>query len=211
MTSESGSDEPSGATTITERQVCGLTRLRSNRSVGSPLRQMILVLPRLGALSAISSSISTLSLLAMMTMRGRWRLALAIASSERMSKIDGDQFRITVWSTSSTRERPFRRPSRAESSPALMIEMRAEKTRMPIRVTNRVRSRKGQPVSPPMVPASIVRIRDCQAPSTNENPPSGPIWVIASTVAATKITVRLTRASQPTRAIGPAPMLLSNS
>ena len=34
----------------------------------------------------------------MMTMRGRRRLALAMTSSEMMSKIDGDQLRMMVWS-----------------------------------------------------------------------------------------------------------------
>ena len=79
-----------------ERQACGLTIERSKRSVGSPERQMIRVFLRSSTLSAISSSISTLSLLAMMTMRGFFRLSLAMTSSEMMSKIEADQFRMMV-------------------------------------------------------------------------------------------------------------------
>ena len=70
--------------------------LMSNRSVGSPLRQMMRVFLVFGTLSAISSSISTLSFSDMTTMRGRLRLSLAMTSSEMTSKIEGDQLKMIV-------------------------------------------------------------------------------------------------------------------
>ena len=67
----------------------------------------------------------------MMTMRGRLRLALATTSSEMMSKIDGDQLRMIVWSFSSTRERPLRSSSSLPSMPALSTPISAETMKMP--------------------------------------------------------------------------------
>ena len=96
MTFESGSDASSGDRTMIDLQVAGLASDRSNRSVGSPERQMIWTLPVLPTLAAISSSISTLSLSARMTIRGLASLSLAMHSSLMMSKMEADQFRMMV-------------------------------------------------------------------------------------------------------------------
>ena len=190
-----------------------MTIARSYRSVGSPLRQITRVLRRVGTLAAISSSISTLSLLAMMTMRGRLRLALATASSEMMSKIDGDQLRMIVWSFSRTRERPLRNSSSLLSTPALSTPISAETMKMPPSVTISMTMRNAQPTSPPIVPESRVRISDSQNASMNDNgePPSGVIPVTARSAPAMMMISSETTASQPMSAIGPAAMVLSNS
>ncbi|CAN7469707.1 hypothetical protein LJR245_003096 [Rhizobium leguminosarum] len=128
------------------------------------------------------------------------------------SKIEGDQLKMIVWSFSSTCERPLRRSSSFSSRPELSTPIRAEKTKMPDMVTTRETPRKGQPISPPIVPASMVRISDSQAPSTKLrcSPPSGAMPVSASTRPAAMMTTSDITASQPIRAIGPAAMLLSN-
>ena len=105
----------------------------------------------------------------------------------------------------------MRRASSALSSAAEMIEIRAEKTKMPTKVTNRFRPRKAQPLSPATVPASIVRISDCQSDSTKLQPESEPQWVRDRTMEANRMTTSVTSASQPTKAIGPAAMDLSKA
>ena len=149
----------------------------------------------------------------MMTMRGRLRLALATASSEMMSKIDGDQLRMIVWSFSSTRERPLRNSSSLLSTPALSTPISAETMKMPPSVTISMTMRNAQPTSPPIVPASRVRISDSQNASMNDNgePPSGVIPVTARSAPAMMMISSETTASQPISAIGPAAMDLSNS
>ena len=84
---------------------------------------------------------------------------------------------------------------------------------MPASVTSSMMKRKPQPVSPPMVPLSRVRISDSQTASKKLSgwPPSGAIWPSANAAAATTMTSREITASQPMRAIGPAAIDLSNS
>ena len=94
-----------------------------------------------GTLARISSSISTLSLSARTTTTGRRRLSLAIESSRRMVKIESDQPRTTVWSDSSTIERPRRRSASLVSMPAAITPIRALTMKRP-----------------PIVRASIVRM-----------------------------------------------------
>ena len=185
----------------------------SCKSLVSPLRQMMRVLPVDGSLAAISSSISTLSLLAMITMRGFLRLALAIVSSEIISKIDGDQLKIIVWSFSSTSERPLRSSSSLLSIPALRTPISAETMKIPANVTSSITMRKPQPASPPIVPESKVRISDSHVASTKLNGwlPSGATWVTARNAPATAIIMSDISASQPISAIGPLAIVLSNS
>ena len=78
-----------------------------------------------------------------------------------MSKIEGDQLRMMVWSASSTCERPLRSSSSLPSMPEERMPIRVETTKMPASVTTSMTMRKPQPASPPMVPASSVRISDC--------------------------------------------------
>ena len=84
---------------------------------------------------------------------------------------------------------------------------------MPASVTASMSRRKAQPVSPPIVPASRVRISDSHEPSSTPigSPPSGAMPVIASTMPATTMTASETTASQPMSAIGPAAMDLSKA
>ena len=213
LTTRLSGSSPSGDSTMIERDVCGDTIARSARSVGSPERQITRVLRRLGTLAAISSSISTLSLSAMMTMRGRRRLALAMLSSLRMSKTDADQLKMMVWSFSSTSERPLRSSSSLPSSPVESTPISAETMKMPPSVTASITARKPQPVSPPIVPESSVRISASHAASPKPigSLPSGAIRSSAITPAAMAMTISDSTASQPMSAIGPAAIDLSNS
>ena len=140
MTSESGSSE-SGASRMTERAVSWLLSRRSSRSIGEPERQMILVPRRSGTLTLSSSSMSTLSRSARITMTGSLRLSLARVSSEMIVKIDSDQPRMTVCSSSSTIERPRRRSASLESMPLASTPIRALTMNRPPRVSSSIVSR----------------------------------------------------------------------
>ena len=134
MTSESGSSE-SGASRITERAVSWLLSRRSSMSIGEPERQTTRVPRRSGTLTLSSSSMSTLSRSARITMTGSLRLSLACVSSEMIVKIESDQPRITVWSSSSTIERPRRRSASLESMPLARTPIRALTMNRPPRVS----------------------------------------------------------------------------
>ena len=72
-------------------------------------------------------------------------------------KIDSDQPRITVWSFSSTIERPRRRSASLESMPLAITPISALTMNSPPRVsTSRVSRNRQVPSSPPMVPGSRV-------------------------------------------------------
>ena len=90
--------------------------------------------------------------------------------------------------------------------------MSADTTKMPASVTNSMTRRKAQPVSPPIVPESSVRISDSQNASKkfSGSPPSGAMRVTARKAAAAMMISREATASQPISAMGPAAMLLSN-
>ena len=149
MTSLSGSSEPSGASRITDRAVRWLLRARSSMSIGEPERQITRVPRKSSTLARRSSSISTLSRSASTTITGLRRLSLAMVSSRTIVKIESDQPRITVWSFSSTIERPRR-------SSASLVSMPAAITPISALTMNR----------PPIVSTSIVsRKRHCPAPS----------------------------------------------
>ena len=106
MTSASGSS-PSGARTTIERAVGGRDA-RSSMSIGLPDRQTILVRPVSPTRARISSSISTLSRSARITI-ARVRLVRVRGHDLGEDREDrGDQPRITVWSRSTTRDRPLR-------------------------------------------------------------------------------------------------------
>ncbi len=122
-----------------------------------------------------------------------------------MSKIEGDQLRMIVWSLSRTRERPLRSSSSLLSTPALSTPISAETTKMPPSVTTSMTMRNAQPASPPIVPESSVRISDSQNASTNDSgePPSGVIPVTARKAPAMMMISSERTASQPISAIGP--------
>ena len=116
---------------------------------------MILVPRRSGTLTLSSSSMSTLSRSARITITGSLRLSLASVSSEMIVKIDSDQPRITVCSSSSTIERPRRRSASLESMPLASTPIRALTMKRPPRVSASIVSWNRQvPSSPPMVPGS---------------------------------------------------------
>ena len=103
---------------------------------------MILVPRRSGTLTLSSSSMSTLSRSARITITGSLRLSLASVSSEMIVKIDSDQPRMTVWSSSSTIERPRRRSASLESMPVARTPISALTMNRPPRVSASIVSRK---------------------------------------------------------------------
>ena len=109
MTSVSGSS-PSGATDDRSSAPCWwLTISRSSRSIGEPVRQTTRVLRRSPHLLADRVLHLDLVLVGEDHHGGALAAALlAIASSPRIVKTVSDQPRISVWSRSSTRERPLR-------------------------------------------------------------------------------------------------------
>ena len=136
---------------------CGLTMARSLRSIGLPVRQTTRVLPRSPHRWRIASSISTLSCSARTTATGLRSLSFAIASSERIVKIESDQSRISVCPCSITNERPLRRSPSFESSPVAITPISALTMKMPPSVTSSIRIRNVQPpTSLPIVPGSSV-------------------------------------------------------
>ena len=126
-------------------------------SIGEPDRQITLVPRRSGTLALSSSSMSTLSRSARITTTGSLRLSLATVSSLMIVKIDSDQPRITVWSFSSTIERPRRSSPSLESMPLAITPIRALTMNRPPRVSaSRVSRNRQLPSSPPIVPGSSV-------------------------------------------------------
>ncbi len=102
---------------------------------------MILVPRRSGTLTLSSSSMSTLSRSARITITGSLRLSLARVSSEMIVKIDSDQPRMTVCSSSSTIERPRRRSASLESMPLASTPIRALTMNSPPSVSSSIVSR----------------------------------------------------------------------
>ena len=212
ITCASGSS-PSGARTMIDFAAPGLMIDRSLRSHGSPLRQITSTPFSFGAFLAISSSISTLSRSARIAIRAVFPSVFASESSDRMSTIDGDQLRITVWPVSSTRERPLRSSAIFASSPLESTPIKAENTKMPAMVTTSITMRYGQPLSSPTVPLSSVRISDSQPvsmKSCGRCSPSGAMPTITMNRLAATMIASDTAASHPISATVPADMLLSN-
>ena len=154
----------------------------------------------------------TLSSGARMAMQASERLAFAVRSSFTTVKICSDHPRITTWSVSTTRERPLRSSSSRFSRPVVRTPMRALTRKMPPMVTRNMTSRKPHPASPPMVPASRVRMRLSQAPSTNPGgvSPSGAMPKREMASAPPRMTTREARPSPSRRAPEPRAMRLSN-
>ena len=194
------------------RAACGLTISRSVRSIGLPLRQTTRVVLVLGTLSRISSSISTLSLSARMATQARGRFSLAITSSVTMAKTCSDQPRMTVWFSSTTKERPLRSSWMRSSMPLLRMPISKLTTKMPTRVMKSIGRRKPQPWSPPMVPGSRVRIRLAQAASMKFNGPSsgGPSPRTVITMATMRMINKVATKSMPIMAGVPLDIRLSN-
>jgi hypothetical protein len=95
-----------------------------------------------------------------------------------MVKIFGDQLRISVWSLSTTNDRPLRNSSSLPSMPLLMTPIRALTMKMPPRVTPSMAKRNPPPSSPPMVPESRVRMRLSHIASRKPgwSAPFGAMW-----------------------------------
>ena len=141
------------------------------------------------------------------------RLPLASISSVRIGKTCSDQPRMTVCSFSTTRERPLRSSSICASRPALSTPINVDITKMPISVTNNVTMRKGQLVSPAMLPASKVCISEPQAASMNDIP-SSPVLLKperARTAANRAMAPRVTIANHAISAMVPLASVLSKA
>ena len=87
------------------------------------------------------------------------RDSLAMTSSWMIGKTLLLQPRMSVWSVSSTRERPLRSSSTLASNAPETMPMRLATMMRPPTVTTSIRMRKSQPSSAPMVPGSRVRMR----------------------------------------------------
>ena len=180
---------------------------------GSPLRHTIRVVFESGTARRSTSSISVLSVAATTTTAARFRLSLAITSSETSAGTRGDQPRITVWSDSMTLLRPFRSSSIRWSTAFAIRPIRLPAMKMPATVTTSPSRRVGQLVSPANVPASTMRSIDCQNDSKNPSfsPPLTPRrrnTVI--TRAPTTISTSVSRPSQPMTTDGPRDSAVSN-
>jgi hypothetical protein len=113
------------------------------------------------------------------------------------------------------RERPLRSSSILPSMPLVKMPIKVLTMKMPPKVTASIIKRKGQlPESPPMVPASKVRIRLIQAswmnPGFAPSSPAGASPAICTTRAMTAIITAETKPSQAIRAAGPLDIVLSN-
>ena len=199
-----------------ERAVCRLTISRSARSIGLPVRQTMRVVPGVG--DALADLVLHLHLVlvgqdddAGAGAGSRW----PATSSVTIAKTCGDQPRITVWSLSTTCERPLRSSSSLPSMPLVSTPISVLTTKMPPRVTASIESRNGQlPVSPPMVPASSVRMSDIQATSTKPTgrPSAGGAHRAAHTGnAMTTMSAAEATASQPMSAGVPRERVLSKA
>ena len=137
---------------------CGLTRSRSACSVGQPVRHTTRNPEREPSRPRISSSISTLSRSARIATHGRRSLSLATASSEMIVKSCSDQPNRTVWPSSTTSERPFRRSTSFASNPVVMTPTSAATMMMPpIVAANIGKTQNADPSSAETVPGSRVR------------------------------------------------------
>ena len=96
--------------------------------------------------------------------------------------------------------------------PELSTPIRVEKTKMPASVTSSMISRKVQPMSPPTVPASMVRISDSQTASAKDSgePPSCVMPPMVMMLAKMTTMTSEMIASHPMSAPVPAAMVLSN-
>ena len=96
---------------------------------------------------------------------------------------------MTVWSDSITRERPLRSSSSLSSMPLFSTPMSVLTMKMPPSVTTSIATRKPTPASPPMVPASSVRIRlsHMASPRPSAGSSGGRIWPTVKIRPATKI------------------------
>jgi hypothetical protein len=214
MTWESGSSD-SGGRTMMDREPWGLTISRSARSIGLPVLHTTFVFFVEPTRPRISSSISTLSFSASTAMQAPFlRFSFAVVSSLMIVKIWGDQPRMTVWSCSTTNERPLRSSSTFCSIPLVRTPMRVLTTKTPPRVMTNIEMRKGQlPESPPIVPASSVRMSPIQAiwtkPSFAPSSADGAMFVRSTTADTAAIRIRERTKSQRMSAMAPFDIVLS--
>ena len=124
-----------------------------------------------------------------------------------------DQLRITMWPVSTTRERPLSSSSSLLSMLLVSTPIKVLMMKMPPRVTASMAKRKFQPVSPPIVPGSSVRMRlaHIASPSDMGASPAGPMRASHTTKATTSTTTAESSASQPMMAAVPPVKVLSNS
>jgi hypothetical protein len=127
-------------------------------------------------------------------------------------KICSDQPKMMVWLVSITRERPFCSSSSLPSTPLVKTPIRVLITKTPPMVTRNMTMRKPQPTSPPIVPASRVRIIERQKASQKlmGSSPVGAIPVRVTTMAARLITISDKTPNQVIRATVPRENWLSS-
>ena len=139
------------------------------------------------------------------------RDSFAMHSSLQIGKTFSLHPRMSVWSDSRTRECPLRSSSIRASNAPEMIEMRLATTTTPPMVTTSIAMRKPVPSSPPMVPASRVRMRLPQAVSQNPSSSSGGKAFTMTTTSDTIATNAIvTRPRRPMSAGRPRDMIPSN-
>lgn len=116
-----------------------------------------------------------------------------------------------MWFVSTTRERPLRSSLSLPSRPVLITPMSALMTKIPPNVTASIpRRNPAEPVSPPIVPASRVRMRLAQSRSGRVIPsPVRPIIVMISEIA--KMPIAETTNRPAISAIVPRAMKLSKA
>ena len=120
---------------------------------------------------------------------------------------------MTVWFSSRRRECPFRRSSSLASMAEDKIPIKVLITNTPPMVTMSMAIRNPQPASPPMVPASSVRIRLRQNASQKPNgdSPSGEILKTVTTTAMKPIITTDEIASHKINAPDPFEKVLSTA
>ncbi len=98
-------------------------------------------------------------------MQARDWLALASTISLTIANSRGDQPRMSVWPSSTTKLRPLRNSLIFWSKPVAMIPMSVLAMKMPDSVTNKATMRSNHPLSLAIVPGSMTRSRLCQKAS----------------------------------------------
>ncbi len=211
ITSMSASS-PEGGNTMIALAVSGLTSSRSARLSGLPERQITRVRPVSPRRDLISSSMSALSRSARMTTRERRWPWLALTSSSMTVNTCSDQPSRIVWPCSMRRDLPLRSWAMRFSRPVVSTPISELTMKMPPMVTVSIRPRNtGLPVSPPMVPGSMARIRVIHV--TPSQPPffSVSMWVKLATRAVTSAMSTIdAKPSQPIKAGVPRSIVPSN-
>ncbi len=176
----------------------------------SPVRVIVIIrLLILDTTSSASSIVSFGTSASTTTADLRW-LLFASASSVMMASTADDQPRIKVWPLSATVPRPRRSASNRPSRPVVMTPIKALTMKMPPIVAIKPTPRTDHPLSPPIVPASKVRISADQPAWMNPLSPEGFVMPPTITIAA-QMTISTRVASARSAISGPGPRAIMRS